>query len=183
MKHPDTITLQGLQFCKKIDATEIAVRIAELGDALRGSITESPLELLCVLKGAVPFAHALSQCLPADTRMHYVRAQSYHEMKSSGSVRISGFEGTDLRDKNILIVEDIVESGHTIAELKKMLNTKYTPLSVRVATLLFKPECLKYEEAEPEYCGFRVPEEFVVGYGLDYKEEGRGLPHIYSLLG
>ena len=138
------------------------------------------LLLVTVLKGAVMFVTDLARALPVPTQLEFMAVSSYGSAtSSSGVVRILKDLDRDIHDRDVLIVEDIVDSGLTLSWLLRNLATRH-PRSLRVCTLLRKPEAVR-ADVEIAYVGFDIPNEFVVGYGLDYAERYRDLPFIGTL--
>ena len=138
------------------------------------------LLLITVLKGAVMFVTDLARAIPLPTQLEFMAVSSYgSSTSSSGVVRILKDLDRDIHDRDVLIVEDIVDSGLTLSWLLRNLATRH-PRSLRVCTLLRKPDAVR-ADVEIEYVGFDIPNEFVVGYGLDYAERYRDLPYIATL--
>jgi hypoxanthine phosphoribosyltransferase len=164
---------------------QIQTRIAELGAqigadyrALSGN--DQDLLLITVLKGAVMFVTDLARAIPLPTQFEFMAVSSYGtSTSSSGVVRILKDLDRDINDRNVLIVEDVVDSGLTLSWLSRNLATRH-PHSLRVCTLLRKPDALR-SNVDIAYVGFDIPNEFVVGYGLDYDERYRDLPYIGTL--
>ncbi|TGD83940.1 hypoxanthine phosphoribosyltransferase [Mycolicibacterium sp. CH28] len=163
---------------------QIQARTAELaalvgrdyGDVLGGQ----DLLLVTVLKGAVMFVTDLARALPVPTQLEFMAVSSYgSSTSSSGVVRILKDLDRDIHDRDVLIVEDIVDSGLTLSWLLRNLATRH-PRSLRVCTLLRKPDAVR-ADVDIAYVGFDIPNEFVVGYGLDYAERYRDLPFIGTL--
>jgi hypoxanthine phosphoribosyltransferase len=166
-------------FKSYISAEKIAVAIDGIADKINRDFAGKPLIFLVVLKGSMIFASDLVRKITIPCRMETVRARSYgNRMTTSGTVELE-FIPEELEGKNIIIVEDIVDSGLTLKALIVRL-LKEKPASVNVAALLSKPEARK-ADVPVEYCGIEIPPVFVVGYGLDYAEYGRNLPEIYAL--
>jgi hypoxanthine phosphoribosyltransferase len=165
---------------------EIRARIAELCREIERDYEGRDLLLIGVLKGAVMVMADLSRELKRDIDMDWMAVSSYGAgTRSSGVVRIVKDLDTDLSGRNVLIVEDIVDSGLTLSWLRSNLLTR-GPASVEICALLRKPEAAKVE-IDARYVGFEIPNEFVVGYGLDYAQRYRNLrdvavlaPHVYS---
>ena len=155
--------------------TELA---AELGrDYAR---TDEDLLLVTVLKGAVMFVTDLARAIPVPTQLEFMAVSSYGSAtSSSGVVRIIKDLDRDIANRDVLIVEDIVDSGLTLSWLLRNLATR-GPKSLRVCTLLRKPDAVR-TDVDISYVGFDIPNEFVVGYGLDYAERYRDLPYIGTL--
>jgi hypoxanthine phosphoribosyltransferase len=165
---------------------QIQARIAELGaqigDDYRDLAAETGQDLLLitVLKGAVIFVTDLARAIPLPTQFEFMAVSSYgSSTSSSGVVRILKDLDRDIHDRDVLIVEDVVDSGLTLSWLLRNLTTRH-PRSLRVCTLLRKPDAVG-ANAEITYVGFDIPNDFVVGYGLDYDERYRDLPYIGTL--
>ena len=156
---------------------ELAALVAEdYGDDLNGQ----DLLLVTVLKGAVMFVTDLARAIPLPTQLEFMAVSSYGSAtSSSGVVRILKDLDRDIHDRDVLIVEDIVDSGLTLSWLLRNLASRH-PRSLRVCTLLRKPDAVR-ADVEITYVGFDIPNEFVVGYGLDYAERYRDLPFIGTL--
>lgn len=156
---------------------ELAAQVA--GD-YAGSLGDQDLLLVTVLKGAVMFVSDLARAIPLPTQLEFMAVSSYgSSTSSSGVVRILKDLDRDIHDRDVLIVEDIVDSGLTLSWLLRNLATRH-PRSLQVCTLLRKPDAVR-ADVDLKYIGFDIPNEFVVGYGLDYAERYRDLPFIGTL--
>jgi hypoxanthine phosphoribosyltransferase len=167
-----------------LSSDQIQARVAELGaqvgDHYRNLIGDQDLLLVTVLKGAVMFVTDLARAIPLPTQLEFMAVSSYgSSTSSSGVVRILKDLDRDINDRDVLIVEDIVDSGLTLSWLLRNLATR-GPRSLRVCTLLRKPDAVR-ADVQIEHVGFDIPNEFVVGYGLDYAERYRDLPYIGTL--
>ena len=167
-----------------LSSDAIQKRIAELGaqvgEDYRDMIGSQDLLLITVLKGAVMFVTDLSRAIPLPTQLEFMAVSSYgSSTSSSGVVRILKDLDRDINDRDVLIVEDIVDSGLTLSWLLRNLATR-RPRSLRVCALLRKPDAVR-ADVDIAYVGFDIPNEFVVGYGLDYAERYRDLPYIGTL--
>ena len=167
-----------------ITEDEIKAKIEELAELVAKRYPpdspEGDLLLICVLKGAIFFMTDLARALPIPTQMEFMAVSSYgSSTSSSGVVRILKDLDKDIAGRNVLIVEDIIDSGLTLSWLMRNLSTR-NPASLTVVTLLRKPEATKID-VNVEWVGFDIPNEFVVGYGLDYSERYRDLPYIGTL--
>jgi hypoxanthine phosphoribosyltransferase len=167
-----------------LSAQAIQDKVAELGAQVgadyRDAIAENDLLLVTVLKGAVFFVTDLARAIPVPTQLEFMAVSSYgSSTSSSGVVRILKDLDRDINDRDVLIVEDVVDSGLTLSWLLRNLATRH-PRSLRVCTLLRKPDAAR-ANVDIEYVGFDIPNEFVVGYGLDYAERYRDLPYIGTL--
>ena len=149
----------------------------ELGGKITADYKNSNLMLVTVLKGAVVFLADLMRQIDVPAEIDFMVVSSYGSgVKSSGVVKIVKDLDVPLAGKDILIVEDILDSGLTLSYIKELLESR-GPRSIRIATLLDKPSRRKVD-LQADYIGFSVPDEFVIGYGLDYDEKYRNLPYI-----
>ena len=155
---------------------EIVNRCKELGKQISMDYAGKHLVLVGLLKGSVPFMSELMKRIECDTEIDFMDVSSYDGTESQGDVRIIKDLDRSPKDDDILIVEDIVDTGRTLNTVKKLLLSKGAS-SVKIVTLLDKPD-RRVVEIEPDYCGFIVPNEFVVGYGLDFNQKYRNLPYI-----
>lgn len=156
---------------------EIAARVKALGAAITEDYCGKNLLMVSVLKGSVVFMADLMRAVGVHARIDFMSVSSYGSgVKTSGTVKISKDLDINLEGYDVLIVEDILDSGLTLSYLREILLTR-NPKSIRIVTLLDKPERRK-ADLQPDYCGFSVPDEFVVGYGLDYNEGYRNLPYV-----
>ena len=166
-----------------ITAEELRAKTVELAVTIAAAEPVNPdddLILVGVLKGAVMFMTDLARALPVPVQLEFMAVSSYgSSTSSSGVVRILKDLDRDIAGRRVLIVEDIIDSGLTLSWLMKNLSTR-NPASLQVCALLRKPEATKVE-VKVAYVGFDIPNEFVVGYGLDYAERYRDLPYIGTL--
>ncbi len=162
-----------------LSAEKIADRVRELGAEIDADY-DGPIHLIGILKGAVMFHADLARAITRPVRLDFIGISSYGRGKtSSGEVRLTRDLDTSIEGMDVLIVEDIVDSGVTLSYLTQVLHQR-RPKSLRIATLLDKPD-RRLRPVEVKYVGFRIPDEFVVGYGLDYAEEYRNLPDVCVL--
>ncbi len=163
-----------------VDREQIQVRLAELAAEIDRDYAGERLLIVGVLKGAVMVMADLARALHLPVEMDWMAVSSYGSgTKSSGVVRILKDLDTDITGRHVLIVEDIIDSGLTLSWLVSNLASR-GPASVEVCTLLRKPEAAKVE-VPTRYCGFDIPNAFVVGYGLDHAEKYRNLPFVATL--
>ncbi|SFD28703.1 hypoxanthine phosphoribosyltransferase [Streptomyces aidingensis] len=163
-----------------ITKQEIDARLAELAAKIDAGYEGKDLLLVGVLKGAVMVMADLARALATPVTMDWMAISSYGAgTQSSGVVRILKDLDTDIKDKHVLIVEDIIDSGLTLSWLLSNLGSR-EPASLEIMTLLRKPEAAKVD-IDVKWVGFDIPSEFVVGYGLDYGEKYRNLPFIGTL--
>jgi hypoxanthine phosphoribosyltransferase len=160
-----------------IHAERIATRISELAAQISRDYAGRSLVLLCILKGSFVFAADLARAIALPVRIEFLGVRSYGaDTKSSGVVQITQDLTRPVEGDDILIVEDIVDTGLTLSYLREQLRSR-NPASIKVAALLHKPARMQ-REVEINYLGFTIDDVFVVGYGLDYAERYRNLPFI-----
>lgn len=160
-----------------LNEKEIQKRVGELALTISTDYKERELLLIGILKGAVLFLADLVRCMDIAVKIDFMAVSSYGvSTRSSGVVRITKDLEQGLENRNVLIVEDIVDTGLTLAYLLENLQTR-RPASLQTCVLLDKPSRRKVN-ITPDYCGFQIPDDFVVGYGLDYGELYRNLPYI-----
>jgi hypoxanthine phosphoribosyltransferase len=163
-----------------ISEEQIAAKVAELAAAVDAQYAGEPVLLVGVLKGAVMFMADFARALRTPVEMEFMAVSSYGSAtSSSGVVRILKDLDRGIEGKHVLVVEDIIDSGLTLSWLLRNLTSR-GPASVRVVTLLRKPEALTVP-VEVDHVGFDIPSEFVVGYGLDHAERYRDLPFVGTL--
>jgi len=163
-----------------IDEHTIRERIQELAAKIDADYAGRQILLVGVLKGAVMVMADLARALHSDVEMDWMAVSSYGSgTRSSGVVRIMKDLDRDISDKHVLVVEDVIDSGLTLSWLLRNLKSR-GPESVEVCTLLRKPDALR-NPVTVKYVGFEIPNEFVVGYGLDYAERYRALPFVGTL--
>ena len=156
---------------------KIANRIAEMGAEISKVYGDEPVCLICILKGSVFFTVELAKRITSPVELEFMCVSSYGSgTTSSGVVKISKDLDVSIEGKHVLLVEDIIDSGRTLSYLLENLKTR-NPKSLRLCTLLDKPD-RRVVEVDVDYVGFTIPDEFVVGYGLDYDQKYRNLPYI-----
>jgi len=159
---------------------EMRTRIRELGKQIANDYAGKDLVLIGVLKGAYAFYADLARAIRIPMRVDFLIVTSYGgQSKTSGKVKVITELTEDIKGKDVLLVEDIVDSGLTVQYLMKTLN-KQKPKSIKVCTLLSKPE-RRTIDVPLEYIGFKIPNKYVVGYGLDYQQKYRNLPYLAVL--
>ena len=164
-----------------IDEAQIQARVSELAAEIEADyLDEEDLLLICVLKGGYVFLADLSRSLSRPHQLDFMGISSYGKgTKSSGAVQIIMDLKAPITDRNVLIVEDIIDSGRTLEYMRQNLLAR-GPASLRICALLSKPSRREID-VPVNYTGFEIPDEFVVGYGLDFAEEYRNLPYIAVL--
>ena len=157
---------------------DVNVRINQVAAQISKDYEGKSVHLICILKGGVFFTCELAKRLTVPVSLDFMSVSSYgDDTKSSGVVRIVKDLDEPLTDLNVLIVEDIIDSGRTLAYLLEILD-KRGPKDIRLCTLLDKPERRVKKQVHVDYTCFTIPDEFVVGYGLDYDQKYRNLPYI-----
>lgn len=163
-----------------ISREQINRRVAEMGEEIARDFAGTELIALCVLKGAVFFCTDLVRAIDADVKLDFIQVSSYGDQKqSSGVVTILKEPQLDMRGKAVLIVEDIVDSGLSMREIHRYIESR-GPALVKTATFLDKPAARKVP-FDADYVGFSIEPQFVIGYGLDYAEKYRNLPDVQVL--
>ena len=156
---------------------EVDKRIRELGEQISKDYEGEEIHLVCVLRGSVFFTCELAKRITLPVSIDFMSASSYgSDTISSGKIKIVKDLEDSLMEKNVIVIEDIVDTGRTLSYLLKLLSER-KPKSLRLCTLLDKPE-RRVAEVDVDYTGFQIPDEFVVGYGLDYAQKYRNLPYI-----
>ncbi len=160
-----------------VSEEEVTKRLKELGEQISKDYEGKEIHMICILKGGVFFMVDLSKRISVPVSLDFMSVSSYgNGTKSSGVVRIAKDLDESIEGKDVLIVEDIIDSGRTLYYLMDILK-KRNPNSIRLCTLLDKPE-RREKDVKVDYVGFEIPDEFVVGYGLDYAQKYRNLPYI-----
>lgn len=157
---------------------EVNHRINEVAEMINKDYEGKEIHLICILKGGVFFTCELAKRLTVPVSLDFMSVSSYgDDTKSSGVVRIIKDLDEAIQDKEVLIVEDIIDSGRTLSYLIEVLKQR-GPKNIRLCTLLDKPERRVKKQVKVDYTCFSIPDEFVVGYGLDYAQKYRNLPYI-----
>ena len=160
-----------------ISEEEVDARIRELGEKISKEYEGKQIHLICVLKGGVFFMCELAKRITVPVSMDFMCVGSYGDgTKSSGVVRLAKDLDESIENKEVLIVEDIIDSGRTLSYLLQNLKTR-NPKSLKLCTLLDKPD-RRVCDVKVDYVGFEIPDEFVVGFGLDLDQQYRNLPYI-----
>jgi hypoxanthine phosphoribosyltransferase len=174
------VQIQDLSFAPYIDQTQIQERVCSLAAALDKQYEGKNPLILAVLNGAFLFAADLVRELTCKPEISFVKVSSYHGTATTGRVdELIGLQ-TSLKDRHVIILEDILDTGVTMDKIFTLLETEQ-PASISICALLLKPEAYKGKH-QPAFIGFEIPNKFVVGYGLDYNEFGRELKSIYQLI-
>jgi hypoxanthine phosphoribosyltransferase len=156
---------------------EVDARIKQIGEQISKDYAGKSVHLICVLKGGSFFMCELAKRITVPVSFDFMSVSSYGgDTKSSGVVKIVKDLDESIKDKEVIIVEDIIDSGRTLSYLIELLDQR-SPKSIRLCTLLDKPD-RRVVDVKVDYTGFEIPDEFVVGYGLDYDQRYRNLPYI-----
>ena len=163
-----------------LDRRQIADRVAQLGAEISHDFAGESVLLIGVLKGAAIFLADLARNISVDATFDFIAVSSYGRgHKTSGAVKVIKDADTPIGGRNVILVEDILDTGLTLVFLRKLLE-QHDPKKLKIAACLDKP-ARRLEQIEADYCGFRIPNHFVVGYGMDYGERFRNLPDICIL--
>lgn len=168
--------MHDLKLSPYISAEKIQLKVKDIAEKINKRFKGEPLVAVCVLKGSFMFYSDLIRQLEGDLHCDFLGASSYQGMTSSGEVKITLDLTNSIADKNVLLIEDIVDSGLTMNYLKTLIGSR-KPKTLTTIALLEKPDALKVK-CEIDEVGFQIPNDFVVGYGLDYQGFYRNLPYI-----
>ena len=161
-----------------ISEEELQAKISELGEKISADYEGKEVKLICILKGSVFFCCELAKRITVPVKIDFMQTSSYGSgTKSSGNIVIKKELDESIEGEHVIVVEDIIDSGRTLSHLMKILNER-KPSSICLCTLLDKPERREVDDVNVDYTGFQVPDEFVVGYGLDYDQLYRNLPYV-----
>jgi len=160
-----------------ISSEDIQLRVRQLGNEISNDYKDSVPIFVCILKGAYPFLADLTRCVSVDHEVDFMAVSSYDGgTQSTGVVKIEKDLKSNITNRDVILVEDIIDTGLTIDNLMDLLKTR-NPRSIRVAAVVDKKVARK-KDVPLHYVGFEIPNEFVIGYGLDYDEKYRNLPFI-----
>jgi hypoxanthine phosphoribosyltransferase len=175
-----TIKVHDKYFRIMISETEIAQRVKEIGAQITADYADKNPLMLAILNGSFMFAADLARACHLSSEITFVKLASYSGTSTTGDVQTVLGLDKSLKDRHIIIVEDIIDTGNTLSNFLKALE-KEEPASVAIATCLYKPDALKHP-LSINYIGFEIPTKFVVGYGLDYDGHARQYASIYQLV-
>ena len=159
-----------------INENELKNRIKELAQQIQKDFNNEEIVFICILKGSVFFTTELAKNISSSIILDFMKVSSYSGTKSTGKLNFSLDISQNLIDKNVIIIEDIIDTGRTLYYLKNYFKEK-NPKTLKICTLLDNKERREFS-IEPDYVGFDIPDKFVVGFGLDYDEKYRNLPFI-----
>ncbi|MCX6127290.1 MAG: hypoxanthine phosphoribosyltransferase [Proteobacteria bacterium] len=171
-----TIDPDKIKFKTLYTASVIEARVSAMGEQISADLNGEPVIIIAVLRGAFIFAADLVRHIKAPVSIDFIGASSYQGTTSTGSVRVTHDVTVDINGRNVIVVEDIVDTGRTLDFLLAMLRQR-GPKSLKLCTLLSKPEAREVA-VDVDYCGFEISKEFVIGYGLDLNGRWRELPYI-----
>lgn len=159
---------------------EIAKRVKELGAQITKDFKDEKITLICILRGSCVFFADLLRAIKLDVDIDFISVSSYGTgTVSTGEVNLIKDLGAPIKDKNVILVEDIIDTGTTLSYLKRVFEAR-GPKTIKICTILDKPSRRKVK-MEGDYVGFEIPDEFVVGYGLDYDQKYRNIPEVCVL--
>ena len=174
-----SVTIRDKEFELFISEKEIEDAIQRIAQDINNDLDGKDPLFICVLNGSFMFAAELMKRVNIASEISFVRMASYQGTQSTGNIKeIYGLE-EDIKDRTLVIIEDIVDTGHTMSLILNQLSDRQ-PKEIKVATLLFKPAALK-TEVKLDYVALEIPNDFIVGYGLDYDGYGRNLADIYKI--
>ena len=159
-----------------IDEQKLNDRVSEIAKQIESEYKGKEITLICILKGSIFFTVDLARKINGDVRLEFIRVSSYEGENSTGEIKMKLDLKHSIQGKDVIVVEDIIDTGRTLAYLMQHLKMK-KPNSVKLCTLLDKPD-RRVKEVKVDYVGFKIPDKFVVGYGLDADEKYRNLPYI-----
>jgi hypoxanthine phosphoribosyltransferase len=176
----NTIQILDKKFKLSIPSGEIQLKTEEIADKINSELFGKHVVFVVILNGAFMFASDLFKLIRLESRISFLKLASYSGTSNSGSVKqLIGLNET-LKNKTVVIVEDIVDTGHTLDAIMKQIKG-LEPAGIKIAALLHKPDSYRYNY-KIDYLGFNIPNRFIVGYGLDYEGYGRNLNNIYTLI-
>jgi hypoxanthine phosphoribosyltransferase len=173
------IWVEDKKFSLFLAENEILDGVKNVAENIRRDLKEKDPLFICVLNGAFMFASDLIKQLDFPCELCFIRLKSYEGTKSEGQVKEIFGLIEDIKNRHVVVLEDIIDTGYTMYNIIENLK-KREPASLRIATLLFKPDALQLA-IEPDYVAIKIPNDFIVGYGLDYQGHGRNLRNIYKI--
>jgi hypoxanthine phosphoribosyltransferase len=181
-KNMASVSVNNRIFDEYVSAQEIARYVSKVAERINTDYAGKKPLFICVLNGAFMYASDLFKQITLPAEITFVRLKSYEGTCSTGEVQVLTGLSADVKGRDVIVVEDIVDTGLTMHGFIKYLQEQGAT-SVEITSFLFKPDSLQHADAEPKYVGLSIPTKFVVGYGLDYDELGRNLPSLYVLRG
>ena len=174
-----TIELFGKTFVPYITAAEIQTQIERLAKDIKAEYEGKKPLFIAILNGSFMFASDLFKCLDFEAEICFIKLASYKGTKSSGQVISAIGLDIDVKGRDVIVIEDIVDTGRTLYTFLPQIKNQL-PASLKICTLLHKPEATEYP-LELEYIGFSIPNNFVLGYGMDFDGYGRNIPELYQI--
>lgn len=175
-----SVTVNGLVFDEYLSKQEIATIVAEVAQRINTDYVDCEPLFICVLNGAFMYASDLFKHITLPAEITFVRLKSYEGTATTGKVNMLIPLQASVKDRDVIIIEDIVDTGLTMHGFIQHLKEEGAR-SVEITSFLFKPNSLQYQDATPKYIGKSIPTKFVLGYGLDFDEKGRNLDTLYVL--
>jgi hypoxanthine phosphoribosyltransferase len=175
-----SVEVNGLVFDEYLSVEKIAEIVGNVAERINHDYASKEPLFICVLNGAFMYASDLFKKITLPSEITFVRLKSYEGTATTGEVKILTPLTMDIQGRDVIIIEDIVDTGLTMHGFMHQLRGMGAN-SVELTSFLFKPEALKYADATPKYIGLEIPTKFVLGYGLDFDEKGRNLPALYVL--
>jgi len=176
----ESITIHDKKFSLSIPADQIVAKVDQMAVRLNKDLAGKEVVFVAVLNGSFIFASDLLKRIRLSCRISFVKLASYEGIENTGEIKELIGINEVLRDKTVVLIEDIVDSGNTLNSLIIQI-ASFQPAELKIVTLLFKPDAYEYRH-RIDYTGFRIPNRFVVGYGLDYEGLGRNLDGIYTVV-
>ena len=175
-----SVEVNGRIFDEYVSAQEIQQCVEQVAERINRDYAGKELLLICVLNGAFMYASDLFKRITLPAEITFVRLKSYEGTATTGDVKMLNPLAVNVEGKDVIVVEDIVDTGLTMHGFLEHLQAQGAN-SVEITSFLFKPDALQYPDAAPKYVGLSIPTKFVLGYGLDYDEKGRNYPSLYVL--
>lgn len=175
-----TVQILDKKFSITLAASEIQLKIKEIAEQINTDSKDKDVVFVVILNGAFMFASDLYKLISIESRISFLKLASYSGTSSTGQVRQLIGLNESLKGKTVIVIEDIVDTGHTLDSIIKQLNG-FDPTEIKIASLLHKPDAYLHNH-KIHYLGFSIPNDFIVGYGLDYEGFGRNLDSIYTLV-
>jgi hypoxanthine phosphoribosyltransferase len=176
----NTIQILDKKFCLSIPSAEIQLKIEEIARQINSDLKGRKIVFIVILNGAFMFASDLYKLIKLESCISFLKLASYTGTSSSGTVKQLIGLNESLKNKTVVLIEDIIDTGHTLDAILKQLKL-LEPADIKIASLLHKPDSYRYNH-KIDYLGFNIPNQFIVGYGLDYDGFGRNLNGIYTLI-
>lgn len=172
------VKYEGMEFAESISANEIQEAVNRVAAAINADYAGREPLFVCVLNGAFMYASDLMKRITLPCEITFVRMKSYEGTKTTGKVNMLIPLQVDVKGRDVIVIEDIVDTGITMHAFMEELR-KMGAKSVELTSMLYKPESLRYEDVKPKYYGLAIPPAFIIGYGLDINEKARNLESIY----